>query len=234
MEKSVLGVIVGLIILLGTVSTVALFTAGRTPPGVPVVPSGEATLASDQVVVARLAFENAVLSAAPEDRRVRARTRIAAGYRLVDIGLARVALRAPVDMVVAWDRLRRSGEPVDLELPLGRTAGLVPVGRQEAAGSGVTPGPGFGPGRRGNADADAAPPPDNPLNLWLVPNRETDDGWRAEIGPATIEIAGDRLRVLNAGPVPVDVPVLGPGRWVIFLDADGRLQRIERATSVLD
>jgi len=59
MEKSLLGVIVGVIILLGTVSAVSLFVAGRTPPGAPLVPANEATLASDQVAVARLPFDDA-------------------------------------------------------------------------------------------------------------------------------------------------------------------------------
>jgi hypothetical protein len=205
MEKSVLGLIVGVVILLGTVSTVALFMAGRTPPGAPVVPSSMATLASDQVAVARADFEGAIISAAAGDRTVRARTRIVAGYRLVDIGLARIAVRAPVDAVVAWDRLRRSGEAVDVALPLGPTAGLVPLGRD-------------GPG---------------PLDLWLRPDRAADapaSGWVATVGPVTVRVVGERVLV-DGAVIPVDLPVVGPGRWIVFFDAEGSLQRIERGTA---
>lgn len=203
MEKSVLGLIVGVVILLGTVSTVALFMAGRTPPGAPVVPSSDATLASDQVAVARTDFDAAVVSAAPGNQQVRARTRIVASYRLVDIGLTRIAVRAPVDQMVAWDRLRRSGEAVDVTLPLGSTDGLVPIGRDGAG----------------------------PLDLWIRPDRAAETtGWIVTVGPATVRVRGDRLR-LDGLVVPVDVPVLGPGRWVVFLDADGGLQRIERVAA---
>jgi hypothetical protein len=200
MERSPLGLLVGLVILLGTVSAVTLFLAGRTPPGTPVVPSSEATLASDQVAVARMDFRDAIASSAADDRRVRLLTRIAAGYRLVDIGLARVAVRAPVDRVVAWDRQRRSGEPVIEEVPLGPSAGRVPIGRDG----------------------------DGPLDVRLLPVREGEGDWEGAIGPARVRLTGDRLRV-EGQPVPVEVPVTGPGAWIVFLDAEGRLQRLERA-----
>jgi hypothetical protein len=199
MERSPLGLLVGIVILLGTISTATLFLAGRTPPGTPVVPSTEATLASDQVAVARVEFEDAIVSSAADDRRVRLRTRIAAGYRLVDIGLARVAVRAPVDRVVAWNRLRREGEPVLEEVPLGPSAGRVPIGREG----------------------------DGPLDLRLLPIREGEGDWQASVGPARLRLLGDRLRI-EGQPVPLDVPVMGPGGWVVFLDAEGGLQRLER------
>lgn len=200
MERSPLGLLVGIVILLGTVSAVTLFLAGRTPPGTPVVPSSEATLASDQVAVARVDFRDAIVSSAADDRRVRLRTRIAAGYRLVDIGLTRVAVRAPVDRVVAWDRLRREGEPVLEEVPLGPSAGRVPIGRDG----------------------------DGPLEVRLLPVREGEGDWEASVGPVRIRLAGDRLRI-EGQPVPLEIPVMGPGAWVVLLDAQGRLQRLERA-----
>lgn len=224
MERSFLGIFVAFVILAGTAAIISLFLVGRTPTGMPVVAPGELSAASDRILIRDLPFEAPIRSTAAGDRRIGVRTHIAAGHRLVDIGFVRLAVPAPPERRVAWERLRRDPDVarVDAELKVDTAAGPDPAERGAAPDRSREPiddqpeEPGQAIGRGG----------DGPLDL-RIRRHPGAPGWSFELAGTTFEIVGDRLRTTGDGP-RIDLSLFGPGRWTLILDPGGSARALLR------
>ncbi|MFK7961009.1 MAG: hypothetical protein AB8G96_10835 [Phycisphaerales bacterium] len=217
MERSILGLFIAFILVGGTASIVSLFLVGRTPTGMPVVAPGQASAASDRIIVRDVPFESPIRSTVAGDRRVAVRTKIAAGHRLVDIGLVRIAHPAPVNQRAAWERIRRDPDVLPLEDELE-------VDADDAADARVARGAIVASAEDPSAEIGRAG--DGPLDLRI--RRHVGAlGWSFEFGGRTFEIAAGRLRILGSGP-QIDLPIFGPGRWTVILDGDGTLHSLTK------